>query len=245
MTGKTRWSIEPPDGAGYPVISGPDIVYIAGAPVIALDASDGTQLWTYTDERAPNTSVQALLVDDALFVYGDRGVDRVDAFSGKRLWRSQLNALFGIALSGGELYTTYRGGLDVLNAADGAQRRTFSNDYKFAFDVAVTGRSLCYADGDFVHGLDTLTGRTRWQVGPFEEIPYFSELRDGVLAASTYDGKVCLIEAATGTVRWWLHGTGRTSTPVLSGGVVYVAVEHQGVLALDTVAPASKSSTKS
>ncbi|MFE7330461.1 PQQ-binding-like beta-propeller repeat protein [Streptomyces sp. NPDC057565] len=234
-SGDTRWSVALARESGYPVISGPDLVYLPGEPVHALDPADGSARWSYARDLPHPDMVSCLLSGDALFVYSGTGVDRVDAATGKRVWRTEVEAPQDLAMSDGTLYVSHFGGLSLLAPADGTLRKTIARSDFNVFDIAIAGRTLCIYADDRVHGLDAITGRERWSAD-LGKHPDLSQLGGGALAVSS-DTMVCAVDASTGAVRWRLHDTGATSTPVIADGVVYVATERRGLLALSAAAP--------
>ncbi|MGW3953006.1 protein kinase domain-containing protein [Streptomyces sp. NPDC004752] len=161
-SGDTRWSVALTGDSDYPVISGPDLVYLPGEPVHALDTADGSARWSYARSLSHPDMVSCLLSGDALFVYSGTGVDRVDAATGKRVWRTEVEAPQDLAMSDGTLYVSRFGGVSLLDPADGTLRKTFVRSKFLVFDVAVAGRTLCIDADDRVRGLDAITGRERW-----------------------------------------------------------------------------------
>ncbi|MFE3248426.1 PQQ-binding-like beta-propeller repeat protein [Streptomyces sp. NPDC059209] len=235
-SGDTRWSVALTGDSGYPVISGPGLVYLPGEPVHALDTADGSTRWSYEKGLPHPDMVSCLLSGDALFVYSGTGVDRVDAATGKRAWRTEVEAPQDLAMSDDTLYVSHFGGVSLLDPADGTLRKTFARSKFLVFDVAVAGRTLCIDADDRVRGLDAITGRERWSADLGKHVD-LSQLGGGALAVSS-DTMVCVVDSGTGAVRWRMHDTGSTSTPVIVDGVVYVGTERRGLLALSAAAPA-------
>ncbi|SEE57622.1 serine/threonine-protein kinase [Streptomyces sp. TLI_105] len=237
-SGATRWSVPLPGEQGHAMIPGPDLLYMPDEPVRALDATDGSARWSYAHDPSHPGIVQGLLWRNALFVYSLSYVDRVDATTGKRVWRAEVEAAQDLAISDGTLYVSHFGGVSLLNPVDGTVRKTLTRDKFPVFDIAVAGRALCIDDmaDDRVHGLDALTGEERWSAD-LGKHTFLSELDGGALAV-TSDTMVCAVDAGTGVVRWRLHDTGTTSTPVIANGVVYVGTERRGLLALSAATSA-------
>ncbi|MGW2110932.1 protein kinase domain-containing protein [Streptomyces sp. NPDC001948] len=234
-SGATRWSVAPTGEWGYAMISEPDLLYLSGEPVRALDATDGSARWSYALDLTYPDIVSYLLSGDALFVYSGMGVDRVDTATGERMWRTKVEAPQDLAMSDGTLYVGHFGGLSLLNPADGTLRKTIARSDFYVFDIAIEGRTLCIYADDRVRGLDAITGRERWSAD-LGKHPDLSQLGGGALAVSS-DTMLCAVDASTGAVRWRLHDTGATSTPVIADGVVYVGTERRGLLALSAAAP--------
>ncbi|MFF8597196.1 PQQ-binding-like beta-propeller repeat protein [Streptomyces sp. NPDC015220] len=91
-------------------------------------------------------------------------MDRVDAATGERVWRAEVEAPQDLAMSDGTLYVSHFDGVSLLDPADGTLHKTFAQSNFLVFDIAVSGHTLCIdamAD-DRVHGLDAPTGRERW-----------------------------------------------------------------------------------
>ncbi|MEU2127178.1 PQQ-binding-like beta-propeller repeat protein [Streptomyces sp. NPDC018352] len=240
-TGRARWTVSGPHPGYEAVTAHRDLVYLSHMdPLRALDSSNGKVRWAYRHDPDYQDSLSVTPYGDVLYVTGKQGVDCLDAASGRRRWRTDIQMPRDIAVSGGALYVAGFGAVSVLDRRTGKLRRSYGFGSNWPFDVVASGRTLCVTDNDDVVGVDVATGEKPWRID-MRNFPDLSAMEGGLVAVGDGD-QICLIEAASGTVRWRLAPDTAVSYPVLTDSVVYVGVDDDGVMALDTAKPPEPSS---
>lgn len=142
--------------------------------VLALDAADGTVVWT--TQRPVNTITA---VDGTVYVsastehdddrYADGTVFALDAATGEERWTVEFDyeTRPSIAVAGGTAYVGENVHLYALDTADGSERWRFDMQ-QYGRDpspATVVGDTVCFTNGrGRLFALDAATGAERWTV---------------------------------------------------------------------------------
>jgi outer membrane protein assembly factor BamB len=225
-----KWKVEVGLGYSTPIVVGTR-VYVhsrrsENEVVTALDADTGREIWT-TGYAAPYTLIKAaaahglgpkatpVYADGRLFTFGISGIlSAFDAASGKLLWRKPAPAV-------GPTFST-------------------------AMSPLVDGRLLIVhlggTDNGALTALDVSSGETRWQWtgdGPGYGSPVVADL-GGIRQVVTFTQQnIVGVALATGELLWRrpfrTPPTVNALTPLVSGGIVIISGQEQGVHALRPV----------
>ncbi|MEF8907711.1 MAG: PQQ-binding-like beta-propeller repeat protein [Haloarculaceae archaeon] len=113
-----RRVVDPPAAAGVDSVVGPEAVFVAGTEVVAVDRTDGRELWRDGVPGGP-----LALGDGRLFV-GSWGLGRLRALStdGEETWEesSPIQGMDALVYAGDRLYVATDSGLYTHDAGDGA-----------------------------------------------------------------------------------------------------------------------------
>lgn len=129
--------VDPPTAGGVDCVVGPETAVVAGAAVVAVDRSDGREVWRDEGPAGP-----LALGDGRLFV-GSWGLGRLRALStdGEELWdrRLPVRDVETLVYAGGRVYAADGSGLCAHDAGDGSP--LWASD-RGADSVVITGGRL-------------------------------------------------------------------------------------------------------
>ena len=219
--GTTLWS-EDVGGDARPVpVDG--VVYTISdyGPIVALSAADGEPLWSFDQNMEDVLPITLAVIDGVAYIgtiyqgnYLDGPVFALDAITGEHIWQSEVRG------SGGS-----------LAVADGV-----------VYIGSVTWDENSYGRG-YVHALDGANGEHLWssQVLSVEKTLHLTDMGvpiahlqgfpsaltvvDGVVYTGSLGvgGKLYALDAATGNEVWNSYtASGRSTQPMVTGGVVYI-----------------------
>lgn len=113
-----RSDVDPTVTSGVDCVVGPETVFVAGTEVVAVDRTDGRELWRDGTPGGP-----LALGDDRLFV-GSWGLGRLRALStdGEEKWEKSrpIQGMDSLVSAGNRLYVANDSGLYAHDASDGA-----------------------------------------------------------------------------------------------------------------------------
>lgn len=235
-TGEFRWRFEPEDGYGPGIYLGDAdrAAVFTGSPagrMYAIDARDGSELWTTVIDDGGNTTVFAPVVSDDVVVAtyttftapATGGVVSLERATGRVRWRTAFppasEKLAATNAAGGPLLvdevviaTRGDGVVHAFNRDDGAVRwvltgvelpgRQSKDDFR---SLARSGRTLVAGSlTGVVDGYDIGTRQRKWR--------YSGELNGSIAFAIAADdryvyvpyvgGRLVALNAADGTERW-------------------------------------------
>ncbi len=201
-----------------PIVAWGRVFFVSAGQVFCLEEATGKKVWSYkvVEEK---TSVflggGCALWKDRLYVTSpEGGCFCFEAATGKLLWQQKTGILLRAApvVSGGRVFLlTTKNQLDVLDAVTGYPLWTHHGvpeDLQFlgASLPAVSGDKVvvCYSSGE-IYQLNVKTGRVVWTyvMSPDMQITELSKMSDIV------------------------------ASPVIQGGMVYIASSFQKTMALD------------
>jgi outer membrane protein assembly factor BamB len=225
------------DGLAYSEDDG--LVYIGGQDLYALDASDGGEVWRFTDGAwmVPTPAPG----EGAVYAADNAGgvLHAVISAVGSTMWFRDLNGpiTHGPALSrdGAAVYVgTQNGWLYAFDAV--SSEEIWTNPYHERGSVRSTpaaGDGLVYATSDDrLFAVDADTGELRWRFTPSNSDPdspmSSPVLADGVVYVHKSEGTLHARDAASGDERWTYRSTDLTMSraPVVAGGTVYVTTRQ-------------------
>ena len=162
----------------------------------------------------------AVLADRIFAADGYGRLEAFDRFSGKRLWRVQLDKDSGGLLSG-------------FNLMDRTDPSFISGGVGVGSGMVFLGTT----NGEVV-AFSAADGTQRWIAAVDSEVLAPPVTGQGLVFAQTIDGSLLALEESTGAVRWELDNqvpvlTLRgTATPVFADGVVYAGFANGNLLAV-------------
>jgi outer membrane protein assembly factor BamB len=240
--------------AAPPVIAGGRLYFIdANHRVIAVDASDGSRIWSEqirSESRDRHARGGGVAVSGGrVFVTTGYGVlVALDANTGDEVWRADGGAPFHSAptVAGGRVYAiTNDSELIAFDTADGSvqwNHQAIAEPARIlsAPSVAVSNDSIIapFASGELV-ALLAANGRRLWSdaisrtssltsLSAINDIAGRPVVQDGVVYAASHSGMIAAIDLRSGS-RIWSRNFASTQTPWIAGDVVY-AVSTDGVL---------------
>ena len=256
QTGDVIWEHEVPvaPGATYgPIVSSAAVtdttidgapmrlvLFGAGPHVLALDASDGSEVWVHdasagVADTPTEYESSPVVVGDLVLIGRDTHNEAVDRTGGVR------GGLVALDLATGAVEWTFEPELDEPGAGCGGMWGSPTVDV--ATDIVYMGTANC-PDDDFewtphvnaVTALDVTTGEPRWSFQPsgppdddtdFGATPNLFTDADGrkVLGAGKKDGTYYALDPATGALLWSTH----VADPAPNiGGFIGSPAVHEG-----------------
>jgi outer membrane protein assembly factor BamB len=226
-SGRERWRF---DLGGYPVRSSPAVanrtVFVGGGYTLyAIDADTGEERWHFAMRYAGESS--PTVADGLVFLASKESqVYAIEADSGTEKWHFTTEGLIfsSPAVADGVVYIgSDDGNLYAVDEKTGQSRWKFAAGGEVYSSPAVVGdRVYVTSKSRSTFAVDTKTGKEVWHypVGG-ESSP---AVVDGEVFVGADDGGLYALDAATGAPKW-LFPTGRsvTTSPAISGGIVYVA----------------------
>lgn len=176
-------------------------IYLAtdAGRLFAMDADDGSTLWSFT-AGANFRTTPAVADGRVYFGGGDDGMFyALDAASGQPLWTYPT----GDRLT----YTT-------PTVVDG---------------TVYFGTGWGTGDGGWIYALDAATGTLRWRTFIGAQVFFAPAVADGTVFAGSYDARrLVALDAATGAEKWALtrDNDGFAAMPTYADGVVYVGTNN-------------------
>ena len=192
-TGDVRWEIDVGSAAAGAVTSDGDRIYVAAlgsqrdaGAVVALDASDGEELWRTTDDAIGSNVFSApVIASDAIVVLEAASVVSLDAADGSLDWRTEIV---------NPLRTP-----PFLFQATATPAPAASDDSVYVVDV--TGRT---------YSLDAATGEIRWDHALNDPSPASPPVvTDDVVLVVTDSGTLDAIDRVSGHLVLRVDATGR------------------------------------
>ena len=201
-------------------------VYLATDPVSAVQASDGSVLWT-----SPHTALYGPVESDGTVYVAEGTLYALRARDGHLRWQYPADVTSHPVVAGGMLYTLgVRGGstrtvLHAIRTADGAHQ--WDTPAPPGGVLATDGQVICAVEGEEVGEPGRLwvwrasDGQPLWhgRTGTDYGAPAIS---DGVLYVVRADGTLIAYRATSGTPLWTAPSTVGI-TPAVSAGVVYAS----------------------
>jgi outer membrane protein assembly factor BamB len=170
--------------------------------VHALDASTGTQKWSYTAISTPRFIYSPVVADGFVYAVGEVSADDV--------WKSSALYAFN-AFTGAIIWNSTFAGYASGSVVDGSlvyvsSNRHDENRHVFAGDI---------------HAFNRFTGVEAWT---FTTSGYISSAvvgMEGVVYLGSADGNICALNASDGTELWNYTTPAEAGTPVIDNGNVY------------------------
>jgi eukaryotic-like serine/threonine-protein kinase len=230
-------------GAGAPVVAN-GVVYVGcdDNNVYALDASTGTQLWSFTTGNPVNSTAVA---DGVVYVgSGDFNVYALDASTGAQLWSFNTGGwvFSSPAVANGVVYIGGTVNVYALDASTGAQLWSFVTGGEVESSPAVwNGVVYVGSDDCYLYALDASTGAELWRFyADSTGLGVWSSpaVANGLVYLGSLDNSVYAVNASavdfTGADVWsFTTGGPVPSSPAVANGVVYIGSLDNNVYALD------------
>lgn len=240
--GSERWRYDATGSFRTPVVHRGTVHAGSDAGVVALDAADGTELWTAAVE--PWGDMPAV-VDGAVVVAGGGPTVALEADSGAQRWRNDRQADAHPVAADGSVYVGGYDGLAALDPADGAERWTFDRGGGRSLSPPVVTDDTLYVverpgeAGDATFALDRTDGppEPRWcsDTGEAGVTAATAEGAVGVLGGSpppeetTEPLRLAAFASGLGNTEWGLTGREYLLPPAVVDGAV-VAVGREGTV---------------
>ncbi|MDG2278912.1 MAG: outer membrane protein assembly factor BamB [Pseudomonadales bacterium] len=163
--------------------------------------------------------VPGLVADRVIAVDGYGVLESRDRFSGKRVWRTQID----------QIKTGFFGRFNFLDRAD---QSFISGGVGIGEGLALIGTT----EGQVI-AFDIATGQERWRAHLLSEVLSTPAADDGRVFAQTMDGRIVAMNVSDGAEVWTydnqvpiltLRGT---SSPVVRDGIVYAGFANGKILA--------------
>ncbi|SDM72970.1 Outer membrane protein assembly factor BamB, contains PQQ-like beta-propeller repeat [Halogranum gelatinilyticum] len=192
---ETSWG--PTMRAGDTLVVGSDSVADGSARVAGLDATDGSERWTFDPDGSATSAFPRLASDDHVVVWSwseerEGTTTALDPQTGERRWNRDGDSTPQVLADGLVCLVSTEGVVSVLDAADGSERWT--HDTAPGLDVNSLTPSVRLYDGalyvvtaDAAWALDAASGAVRWRFEPTgeEELTRGWEVGDGGVYLST------------------------------------------------------------
>lgn len=228
-TGVLKWKYTPGDTVGSsPAIYG-GIVYFGSHDknVYALDAITGALIWKYTTGDIIISS--PAVFDNVVYISSrDSNLYALDTVTGNLKWKYRTGPVESPIVSGGIIYAgSSSGDLYALDASKGTLKWKY-NVGGIDASPAINDGVVFFGSNKNVYAIDASTGMLKWNYSTecvtSESSPIVS---NGVVyIGSIYPRQSCdfyAFDATNGELKWkYKLGEGMSSSPAISGGIIYV-----------------------
>jgi len=230
--------------------------------VFALDAATGDQRWTYEAEGDMDRK-ELVVANGAVYFSSDKSyLYALDAQTGRERWKVQLDGLneFHPTVAGDLVLASGGAQLYGVDTATGALKWTFKleerdaitsdvaqhGDYSTVLPLPVADNTVFFGGSSSVYAVDLTTGNKKWSTSFDSRLSFAPTVAEGVVYVGAQGksqagaqggivpGKSMIhaLDAQTGEERWAAESEIRL-TPVVAGGVVYLATGRDGLFALN------------
>lgn len=194
-----------------------------------LDASDGSQIWSY-DASQMNADVSPIYADNLIVFRNLSGLQyALNAFDGSQVWSgSDPDGMSPFYADGVIYFATQSGTIRARNAVTGASLWTYNAGAGLYSAPSVVGNVLYCGSGSAnprLIALDKSTGDLLWEYGTSSEINTSPCVADGKVFFGTDDQVVHALDAGTGSLLWEStvdDCTALEHNPTAGNGIVYV-----------------------
>ena len=239
---------------GNPAISG-ELVYIGGynGKIYAVNADSGAIKWQYPPEAEdylkPIVGGAVVALGKVYFGGSDGKVYALDAANGGKQWEFAEGEDTIWSTPAIDDDTLFIGSFDkklyALNAADGSKKWEFETEGAIVSTPVVYNNTVYFGSFDrHLYAVNAASGQQIWQFPENEEVGsqpgnwFWAKVvaYNNTIYAGNLDGKVYILNAETGTEKAGPIDLGSpiSSSPVLVGKSVIIAVEEGIISALDT-----------
>lgn len=192
--------------------------------VFAIDIAEGKIKWSFATEEAVQSA--PAIADGKVFFGGENGlVYALDAGNGNEVWKftaakisSSSPAVYqGVVYIGCDNHYLY-----ALNSLDGKERWRFKTNNPIYSSPAVhEGVVYCAGSDSFCYAIQAADGRLKWKcsTGAFGAS---TPAVDGDTVYFTAGSYLRAIDRATGKDRWVCEVDGRSYSPAVADGLIYV-----------------------
>jgi outer membrane protein assembly factor BamB len=226
---------------------GEELVYLAGynGKVYAFVPETGALRWVYPREGNLGSSIAAGLAvaqGRVYFACSDGSIYALDAATGDKLWVSETESKIWSTptVDGDTLYVgCFEKKLYALNTADGTKRWELEAGGAIVSPVLIDEGTLYFGAFDrYFYAVDAAGGSLRWRSEVMGGKWFWAKpvIYHGVVYAPNLDGKVYILDAASGAEVAAAVDLGNpiSPAPVVVGDKVVLATEEGYVYALDT-----------
>jgi len=193
-------------------------------------------LWKFKTDWHVDHSSPAIYRDTLYIGSWDNHVYALDATTGSEKWKFETggNVHSSPAVCGNTVYTgSCDGYVYALDSVTGIEKWKYKTGEWVKSSPAIYDNTVYIGSGDgYVYALDATTGTENWKFKTSTGVVYSPAIYDNtVYIGSGGGGYVYALDAITGTEKW-KYKQHISSSPVVSGGTVYVG-SGDGMYALD------------
>jgi outer membrane protein assembly factor BamB len=229
-------------GAGLPPAIYHGLAYsVSGDGVVyAMNASTGTQVWTYSVGVFLSSS--PAIVDGVVYFTSNYGfpanVYALDASTGALQWKLSIGSqsTSSPVVVDGALYVgSEDGALYALNARKGTLNWKYQTGGDVDSSPAVANGVVYVGSWDTnLYALNATTGALLWKYPTQGEVNSSPAVVDGVVYFGSDDGNVYALDAGTGVLLWRFTTEGSVdSSPAVANGLVFVGSNYSSLYALN------------
>lgn len=245
-TGEVVWNTTREHGFGSPVVHEGRVVVGSGSDLLALDAGNGSQLWSRTVDLAPGPA--PAIEGDAVYTVEDPGEETSlvarSLDTGEQRWSRALGGEpeTSPAVVDGTVYVGLGSTLYALDAGTGATEWTFEAQALLVSAPAVADGIVHTASlagegtGEVVYAVDAGSGEKLWTNTLHGRPGDALAVAGGQVYVASTAGWLYSFDAETGDygLNESLEG-GVLGGPSVTGGTVYLAPRTGTVVALDAL----------
>jgi outer membrane protein assembly factor BamB len=212
-SGSVKWQFRSSCFSSTPAVGDNGIVYVGGGDnqVRALNAADGTVLWSYSGATSAFEASPALGSGGAVFIgCNDKKLYAFEGVSGTKRWTfttgGQIHEAPAIAING----TVYTGSADgklyALDSLTGSNKWTFATAGSIVCSPAIGADGTVYfgSSDHKVYAVNGATGKEIWEYLTAAAVDWSPALADDMVVIGSNDGTMYSLEADTGEVCWSL-----------------------------------------
>jgi outer membrane protein assembly factor BamB len=227
-----------------------DVVYIGSntqdsGAICALDASDGTDIWTLSLDNCVVSSPE--VIESVVYISDNNGsVYAIDSTTGLKMWAftpdvspSHTTLESSPTAVGDTVYFGFQG-LYALDSSDGSKiwssREYDDKRIGYIYSSPTVVNNTVYAgslDGN-IYALDASDGSVNWTYNSNGEVRSSPTVADGTIYAGSSHGQFYALDSDYGRCKWSFRADdGIFSSPTVANGSVYFGSRDGNLYALN------------
>jgi outer membrane protein assembly factor BamB/tRNA A-37 threonylcarbamoyl transferase component Bud32 len=216
-------------------------VFTGGDKLYALNAKDGTELWSYQFASSGAPWASPLIRNGTLYFNSKSSIQAVDAEKGTEEWYELTGGDMksAPAMAGNTIFTAAEG-IDgsiiyALDAEQGQVRwKTEIGSWVNSALAVANGTIYFGCWDDHIYALDSSNGTERWRFNTDDRIVSAPAVADRTVYVGSRDASIYALNARNGALLWQFEtGDGVSSSPSVADDIVYIGSNDQKVYALD------------
>ena len=234
--GKKLWATAVGRVNSSPTVVG-GVVYVGSNDnkVYALDATDGTEEWSFTTGDIVKAS--PTVANGTVYAGShDNNVYAIDATHGTKRWSYSTGDIVvssPTVANGTVFFGSNDGNVYALDADNGSEEWVFGGDAPVRSSSPTVVNGTVYICSGNLYALDASSGTEEWSRTTNSSIDSSPTVADGTVYVSFYDENLYALDASNGSEKWVFNSKQIIrSSPTVADGTVYFG-SNEAMYALD------------